>query len=291
MSHCRVLQISTLFALACACSDVTATTPSAPSRAANPVAASAGSAPAAVSGAAGRASGAGAVSIPAMTPVGRAGSPAVPAGAAGATSTVPGAAGGAGAVTTAGNGSAATAGKGAIAGSVGSTGAVGNAPLELPPVKFGPNIKINDDTGNAQQTEVMLAARPDGLILVSYVDNRSGTKCGFTVSKDAGATWSKTTLVPSLDRSGFTGDATVAIDDVGNLYAVCQDYGSTKQILLASSTNDGDTFSQFKVVNMSPDKPWIHARRDGTLFLTWLGNPGGYKRSLPMATETFGCHS
>ena len=152
--------------------------------------------------------------------------------------------------------------------------------IDSGPPMFGANVRINDDNGSAQQVEVMIAARPDGLVLAGWVDSRNGTQCAYAVSKDGGATWGKNFLVGSLSAGGFTGDPSVAVDDAGNLYAVCQDYGSTKRILFAWSSDSGDTWTQWTGINSSQDKPWIAAARDGTVFLTWLGSPGGYKRSL-----------
>jgi hypothetical protein len=160
-----------------------------------------------------------------------------------------------------------------------------NGPLNMAPVKFGPNIKVNDDTGSAQQTEVVMAARPDGTIFAGWIDNRaSPSRCGYSVSKDGGMTWGKN-FFASTQGSGraFAGDPAVAIDDAGNLYAGCQDYASgglgTNYVLLAHSKDTGATWSEFKRVNQSLDKPWLGGSGNGIVLLSWLGNPGGLKRS------------
>ena len=160
-----------------------------------------------------------------------------------------------------------------------------DGPLNMAPVTFGPNVKVSDDSGRGQQTEVLLVARPDGLLFAAWMDNRqSPSRCGYSVSKDGGATWG-TNFFASTQGSGraFAGDPAAAIDEAGNLYAGCQDYASgglgTNYVLLAHSKDDGETWSDFERVNQSLDKPWLGATGDGTVLLTWLGNPGGMKRS------------
>jgi hypothetical protein len=122
-------------------------------------------------------------------------------------------------------------------------------------------------------------------LFVGWVDNRqSPSRCGYSVSTDGGETWGKN-FFAATQGSGraFAGDPAVAIDDAGNLYAGCQDYASgglgTNYILLAHSKDDGQTWSEFKRVNQSLDKPWLGGTGDGTVLVSWLGNPGGIKRS------------
>lgn len=155
-----------------------------------------------------------------------------------------------------------------------------DGPLNMAPVTFGPNVRVNQLT-QGQQTEVVMEARPDGLIFVGWMGNR---RCGFSLSTDGGETWSDSAFAETQAGSrAFAGDPAVAIDDAGNLYAGCQDYASgglgTNYILLAHSTDDGATWSDFTRINQSLDKPWLGATGDGTVLVSWLGNPGGVKRS------------
>lgn len=160
-----------------------------------------------------------------------------------------------------------------------------DGPLNMAPVKFGPNVKVSDDDRDGQQTEVELVARPDGLLFAGWIDNRRNpSSCGYAISTDGGQTWGKNFFANTQgsDRA-FAGDPTVAIDDAGNLYAGCQDYASgglgTNYVLLAHSKDDGASWSEFKRVNQSLDKPWLGGLGDGTVLLSWLGTPGGIKRS------------
>jgi Neuraminidase (sialidase) len=146
-------------------------------------------------------------------------------------------------------------------------------------VKFGANVRLNDDTGSANQMETMIAAGQNGRLLVSWVDYRSGLNCGYTYSTDGGATWAKNFLIKPMNGN-ITGDATVSIDASGMMYAVCQDYGIS-QIRLSTSTDDGATWSAPQSIQSAPDKPWIGTSPSvaGTGFVTWLGNSAGIRRT------------
>jgi hypothetical protein len=141
------------------------------------------------------------------------------------------------------------------------------------------NVKVSDDTGSANQVEVDLAVRPDGAMVAGWVDYRSGTKCAFSASQDNGATWGANFLVTSTG-SGITGDSTVAVDDAGNMYLICQDYGAS-DLKFAVSQDGGITFTQWRAVTAADDKPWLRGARNGTLFLTYTSNSNQmYRRSV-----------
>jgi hypothetical protein len=153
-----------------------------------------------------------------------------------------------------------------------------DAPLNMAPVTFGRNVKVSRGGG----VEVAMAVGPGELIFVGWVSGRS---CAYSVSTDGGQTWGGNFLVStqSINRGAFAGDTAVAVDDAGNLYAGCQDYASgglgENYVLLGHSKDQGQTWSDFERVNQSLDKPWLGATGDGTVMLSWLGNPGGLKRS------------
>lgn len=139
-----------------------------------------------------------------------------------------------------------------------------------------PDVEVSGP-GRGETSETFLAAHND-VVVVSWVDMRAGTRCGYAVSQDAGRTWGSKILTAPVS-GGITGDATVGVDDEGNFYLVCQDYG-VSQIRLSKSTDGAKTWTPWKSIQSSPDKPWVAGVRDGTIYATWLGSPGGFKRSL-----------
>ncbi|MFI5308633.1 MAG: sialidase family protein [Polyangiales bacterium] len=201
-----------------------------------------------------------------------------------------GTAGTGGVGASAGQGGTGVGGMGGMgAGGAGGTGvadaAVHHGPLG--PAMFSTNVRLNDDTGNARQTEVALAAGPNGLVLAGWMDERAERVCAYSFSTDGGLTWSKNVSI--ANTASFVGDPAVAIDGGGTMYAVCQQYlnstGSMGSIQMMTSKDKGVTWSTVSGIQSAPDKPWAAAGpTDGTLFVSWLGNPGGIKRSLDHGT-------
>ena len=113
--------------------------------------------------------------------------------------------------------------------------------------------------------------------------SRSTRVCAFSFSTDGGLTWSKNVSIPN-NTGMFVGDPAVAIDGGGTMYAVCQEYlnvGVTGNIRMMTSTDRGVTWSAIQTIQSAPDKPWAGGgTADGTLFVSWLGNAAGIKRSL-----------
>ena len=184
--------------------------------------------------------------------------------------------------------SGAAAGEGAAGGAAGAAGMSSSRPHSgSEPVTFGRNIKLNDDSGRARQTEVALAAGPEGTLLAGWMDERAERTCSFSWSTDGGETWSKNVTIGNT--ANFVGDPAVAIDGGGTFYAGCQQYinaGRTGQIKLMTSTDKGATWSEVSEIQSAPDKPYFGGGVEkGVLFVSWLGNPGGIKRSTDMGAS------
>jgi hypothetical protein len=232
------------------------------------------------------AAGAGTAGRPPATGVGVAGTRGAPgtagvAAVAGSTAAAAGASAAAGAVASA-------AGMGAAGGGAGAAGSSTSRPHSgSEPVTFGKNIKLNDDTGRGRQTEVALAAGPNGTLLAGWMDERAERTCSFSWSTDGGETWSKNVTIENT--SNFVGDPAVAIDGGGTFYAGCQQYiqaGRTGQIKLRTSKDKGATWSEVSEIQSAPDKPYFGGGVEpGVLFVSWLGNPGGIKRSTDMGAS------
>ena len=186
--------------------------------------------------------------------------------------------GGAGGVAPGSGGSGGLGAGGTSTGGSLGTGGTGDPSA----VTFSANIRLNDDTGRGRQSEVAIAAGPDGLLLAGWFDERATRVCAFSFSTDGGQTWSKNVSIPNT--ANFVGDPAVAIDGGGTLYAVCQQYtsgnGSSGNIKMMTSRDKGATWSAIRQIQSAPDKPWAGGGTEpGTVFVSWLGNPGGIKKS------------
>ena len=187
-----------------------------------------------------------------------------------------------------GGGGGASGGVGGRAGASGTGGradAGTDGPATPATVVFTPNVRLNDDTGTGNQSEVALAAGPagSGLVLSGWMDERATRVCAFSSSSDGGRTWSRNVSIPN-NTGMFVGDPSVAIDGGGTLYAVCQEYVNvsvTGNIRMMTSTDKGTTWSAIRTVQSAPDKPWAGGgTMDGVVFVSWLGSAAGIKRSL-----------
>jgi hypothetical protein len=203
----------------------------------------------------------------------------------------------AGAASGSGGGGGGIGGSGGSSGYAGAAGSAGAASCAAPgPVTFSKNIRLNDDTGNGNQAEVTLATGPGGLAVAAWGDSRADRTCTFTVTKDGGLTWSKNVAIANVSGQ-FVGDPAATIDAGGTIYAVCQEYvdvGNTGNIRMMTSTDQGATWSAVRTIGSAPDKPWAGGGSvEGTVFVSWLGNPGGIKRSTDrgmtwQATQSLG---
>jgi len=221
---------------------------------------------------------------------GSAGAAGTTGGRGGAGGSAAGAAGRGGATAgTAGTAGAAGTGRGGMAGTgTAGSGTAGTGGTPMPAaVVFTPNIRLNDDTGSGNQSEVALATGPGGLALAGWMDERSNRVCAFSFSTNGGQSWSKNVSIPNLAPGMFVGDPSVAIDGGGTMYAICQQYltisgsSTTGNIRMMTSTDKGVTWSAIQTIGSAPDKPWGGGGvTDGVVFVSWLGNPGGIKRSL-----------
>jgi hypothetical protein len=186
---------------------------------------------------------------------------------------------GGGGIPSMGGGGVSTAGSGGMG--MGGSTIVPDGGVKGGPVTFSKNIRLNDDTGTGRQTEVALAAGPNGLVIAGWMDERSTRVCAYSFSTDGGMTWSKNVSI--MNTANFVGDPAVAIDGGGTMYAVCQQYitaGTSGNMKMMTSSDKGQTWSAVSTVENNPDKPWAQGgTTDGTVFVSWLGNPGGVKKS------------
>lgn len=101
----------------------------------------------------------------------------------------------------------------------------------------------------------------------------------YSVSHDGGQTWRSGMVTPPPGSLSTTGDGSVVVDRAGNFYhcGMGADASFNRAILVAKSTDHGDTFAPAVVVALDPgrDKPWIAVGPDpnvpsrDNIYVTW----------------------
>jgi len=86
---------------------------------------------------------------------------------------------------------------------------------------WGPNIRVNDDVGTAQQGFPSIAVDPSGNAYAVWNDNRNGGGDMYFSYRPAGGTWGPNTRVNDVVSTG--GNPSIGVDASGNAYAVWQD--------------------------------------------------------------------
>lgn len=151
------------------------------------------------------------------------------------------------------------------------------------PAASGANMAVST-TAHRSSNENAVASNGKGGIIVGWQD--SGTsQCCYAYSADNGLTWNHRCLKPT-NTSRHAGDATAGSSPDGALYAVCMDY-SIEQVRISHTKDNGATWSEWKSVQSTPDKPWVAGGRDGNVYISWLGQQAGWKRSQDYG-ETWG---
>jgi hypothetical protein len=138
-------------------------------------------------------------------------------------------------------------------------------------------VRVVDDTSGATQWEVSAAVNKRGALVASWVDMRApGERCGYSSSRDGGATWSKNEFRIN-PKYNIAADPVVVADANGDFYMVCMSVGSGYNggiLEVARSTDDGLTWgpwvNAFEIPSSGfPDKPWMAAYGSGKLYMAW----------------------
>lgn len=118
---------------------------------------------------------------------------------------------------------------------------------------------------------------------------------GYSVSHDGGQSWKSGFIPPPPGSIATWYDPVVAKDRVGNFYYSTQgqDAAGNYGLILASSTNHGDTFAPAVMVALDPsaDKPWMTVGPDpnvpsrDNIYVTWTS---GGSTSLMFSRSTDG---
>jgi hypothetical protein len=138
---------------------------------------------------------------------------------------------------------------------------------------LGPNVNVSNQGGT--QSEVGIAVNPaNPLNLVAVANNNADlSRLGVWFSTDGGGTWTANFVDENQDGRGAADsrfDPNVAFDSDGNAYVVYSISGTGNRLLLARSTNGGQTFNQVATVTTDAGASNLH-----TPMVTTRADAGG----------------
>ena len=90
---------------------------------------------------------------------------------------------------------------------------------------WGPDVKVNDDTGTADQREATIAVSDAGILYLSWEDFRNGARADiyFSRSNDGGVTWSENVKINDDSGPADHVNPALAAGSSGKIYLVWQD--------------------------------------------------------------------
>jgi hypothetical protein len=139
---------------------------------------------------------------------------------------------------------------------------------------FSPAKNISNTSGNAFSSHI--ATDSSGNMFVIWSDNTPGRpQIFFSRSTDGGKTFSRARNISNTARDSYAGD--IATDLFGNLFVVwAEGPFLQRQIVLARSTDGGDSFSSGMNISNSPMgtyAPSLVTDPSGIVFVTWTDGP------------------
>ncbi|MEK6684566.1 MAG: Ig-like domain-containing protein [Nitrospirota bacterium] len=145
----------------------------------------------------------------------------------------------------------------------------------------GENVRVNDDTGAADQKFPCLAVVPDGNLYIVWDDARNGNSdIYFSRSLDGGSTWDDNVKVNWDDATNTVQSApAIAVGENGIIYVVWRDgRDGVDNIYFSKSGDQGTTFGENVKVNDQPRSffghthPSIGVSPDGLIAVVWRDN-------------------
>jgi len=158
----------------------------------------------------------------------------------------------------------------------------------------GTDLRVNQDPSGRAQNETTIAANPtDPLNLAAAWNDyfaEPNTVIGYGWTRDGGRTWQSDRLLPTtLDPSTPTGDPALAFDGAGDLYLALLAYGGPAPgILVAKSTDGGETFGEPVRIADGGDKPYLATDPVGNavyVFWSGAGSASGFAMLFSKSTD------
>ncbi|MBI3811421.1 MAG: exo-alpha-sialidase [Nitrospirae bacterium] len=141
---------------------------------------------------------------------------------------------------------------------------------------FGPNVRVNDDTGKARQYKPSLGLDAAGGIYIIWRDDRRGhADIFFARSGDGGKTFSKNRLLNDDTGWAYQGNPAIGVSPEGNVYAAwSDDRNGQGDIYFTASRDRGRTFDRNLRLNDDAGRsvqshPTVGAGAGGLVVVAW----------------------
>ncbi len=146
-----------------------------------------------------------------------------------------------------------------------------------------PNIRVNTEPGNTDQTYPSLAVGPDDGIYVVWQDDRNGSyDIYFSKSINGGTNWTEPNVkINTGNDTGWQSAPSIAVDSGGTIYVVWEDNRNGDwNIYFAKSIDGGDTWSDPNIrVNSANSSIQRNSKiavdSAGTIYVTWEDDRNG----------------
>ncbi len=122
-------------------------------------------------------------------------------------------------------------------------------------LSFNPSVRVNDDTGAAEQGQPAIAVAPDRSVYVVWTDPRNvarGQDIYFSKSTDLGATWSANIIVNDDTGAAAQQEPVIRVNEAGTVFIAWTDYrnpNTAPDIYATRSTNGGSSFAANVKIN------------------------------------------
>jgi len=141
---------------------------------------------------------------------------------------------------------------------------------------FGPNVRVNDDTGRARQYKPSLGLDAAGAIYMIWRDDRRGhADIFFARSEDGGKTFTKNLLLNDDNGWAYHGNPSIGVSPEGNVYAAwSDDRNGEGDIYFTVSHDRGRSFGRNLRLNDDAGRsvqshPTVGAGAGGLVVVAW----------------------
>ena len=141
---------------------------------------------------------------------------------------------------------------------------------------FGPNVRVNDDTGHSRQYKPSLGLDAAGTIYMIWRDDRRGhADIFFARSEDGGKTFTKNLLLNDDTGWAYQGNPSIGVSPEGNVYAAwSDDRNENGDIYFTVSRDRGRSFARNLRLNDDTGRavqshPTVGAGSGGLVVVAW----------------------